>query len=154
MNSERGNKAMLCVIAKIDSASRKRLAGIQRIAENFGIPVRELYGHITLATYLGEEEEAFIASCKASLPCRKAFPVRYDQIEVLDATSIIVASPRKEGNLAAIHGEIERRWGAISTTGPRGKRGIPTQRSCISPRRTFPPSPRLCGRRLCPLTHG
>lgn len=110
--SERGNKAMLCVIAKIDAASRMRLAGIQRIAEDFGIPVRELYGHITLATYLGEEEEAFVASCKASLLCRKAFPVRYDQIEVLDATSIIVASPRKEGDLAAIHGEIERRWGA------------------------------------------
>ena len=87
--SERGNKAILCVIAKIDAASRMRLAGIQRIAEDFGIPVRELYGHITLATYLGEEEEAFVASCKASLPCRKAFPVRYDQIEVLDATSIM-----------------------------------------------------------------
>ena len=42
--SERGNKAMLCVIAKIDAASRMRLAGIQRIAEDFGIPVRELYG--------------------------------------------------------------------------------------------------------------
>lgn len=101
---------MLCVIAKIDSASRERLAGIQHIAEEFGIPVREPYGHITLATYIGDEEEAFVASCRACLPCRKAFPVRYDQIEVLDASSIIVASARKEADLAAIHGEIERRW--------------------------------------------
>ena len=56
---------MLCAVAKLDPASTERLARLRRMANQFGIFPKELHGHITLATYTGEDEAAFIASCKA-----------------------------------------------------------------------------------------
>lgn len=103
---------MLCVIAKIDPASRERLLWVQRVAGDFGVPERPLYGHITLAAYIGGAEDAFISSCKGILAGRDKFPVFYDRIEVLPATSIIVASPRKDGPMAAIYREIAQSWEA------------------------------------------
>ena len=47
---------MLCVIAKIDDAARKRLDALCKVAEEFHLPARYLYGHITLVTYLGQQE--------------------------------------------------------------------------------------------------
>ena len=63
---------MLCVIAKIDSESKNRLIELQ---QSLGIPVPKLYGHITLAAYIGEDKGAFISSCKEILLGYSAFPV-------------------------------------------------------------------------------
>lgn len=102
---------MLCVIAKIDSEARERLLELQQLTESFGVSPRSLYGHITLANYVGDDEERFILSCKALLSDFRKFSVRYDKIEVLTATSIIVASPLKENNITDIQKEIVRNWG-------------------------------------------
>ena len=101
---------MLCVIAKIDPASRARLLELQKEIEKLGIPVRALHGHITLASYIGEDEAAFLASCKEILSGYRAFPVYYDRIEVLASTHIVVASPRREGRLEVLQRQTAAQW--------------------------------------------
>ena len=101
---------MLCVIARVDPGARERLAALRRTAEAWDSRRGELYGHITLVTYVGDEEERFIASCRALLSGRRAFSVRYGGIEILPATSILVASLEKEGELLSLHGEIAEKW--------------------------------------------
>lgn len=103
---------MLCAIAKIDSGSRDRLVKLAKLTEAFGIPPRNVHGHITLATYTGNEEDRFISSCKAVLFGYEKFSVCYDKIEVWHPSTIIVAVPRKEGAIAAIQKEISRGWTA------------------------------------------
>ena len=102
---------MLCVLARIDAQARERLLALQRVRERFGLTGSDLYGHITLATYIGEEEGAFLASCRDILSAYTPFSVYYEKVEVLRATSILVASPRKEGTLFAIHRDIAAQWG-------------------------------------------
>lgn len=103
---------MLCAIAKIDSVARERLVKLLQIPEHFGIPPRNVYGHITLATYIGNDEDSFILSCKAILAGYKNFSVCYDKIEVFESTSIIVAVPQRENAIVAIQKEISRCWTA------------------------------------------
>ncbi len=103
---------MLCVIAKIDAEARERLVKLLKILERFDIPSRDVYGHITLATYIGKDENGFISSCKAILSEYKKFSIRYDTIEVFASTSMIAAVPRVEKNLAVIQKEISGRWAA------------------------------------------
>lgn len=99
-----GGILMLCVIAKIDPKSKARFLKLQGKIEKLGISVKALHGHITLVSYIGEDEAAFIASCKEILSSCKVFPVCYDKIEVLASSCIVVASPRKEGVLEAMQG--------------------------------------------------
>ena len=105
------NTVMLCAIARIDTQSREKLSALQQAAERFGITVHKIYGHITLATYMGEDDRAFIASCKEILSACTPFSVYYEKVEVLSATSIIVASPRKENALLDMHHAIAAQWG-------------------------------------------
>ena len=93
---------MLCVIAKLDSFSTDVLASLQKAACT-GIAERPLYGHMTLATYIGEEESSFICSCKELLKGFPAFCIVYDKIEVLGETSIIAATPQKSDTLYSLH---------------------------------------------------
>ena len=102
---------MLCAIAKIDTHSREKLRTLQQVTERFGITVKKLYGHITLATYIGEDDSAFIAACKEILSAYTPFSVYYEKVEMLSATSIIVASPRKENALLGINNDIAAQWG-------------------------------------------
>ena len=102
---------MLCAIAKIDTKSREQLLTLQQVTERFGITARKVYGHITLATYIGEDDSTFIASCKEILSAYAPFFVYYEKVEVLSTTSIIVASPRKENTLLGIHNDIVSHWG-------------------------------------------
>lgn len=102
---------MLYVIAMLDPASRERLTRLRRLAAPFGIPPRDLHGHITLAAYTGGDAAGFISSCKAILSRYGAFSVRYDNIELFSSTRAIVAAPQREGPLDAIHREISERWG-------------------------------------------
>ncbi len=94
---------MLCVIAKLDSHATDKLTGIQKTAFPDGAAPKRLYGHITLATYLGEDEPGFVRACKRSLQDISAFDIVYDTIEVLEETSIIVAAPAKSETLAFMH---------------------------------------------------
>ena len=97
---------MLCVIAKIDEAAKARLDGLCRVVEEFGFPPRYLYGHITLVTYLGQEEEKFIEGCKTVLRGQTAFPIRYNRIELLTPTPSIVASPDRTEELCDLHDRL------------------------------------------------
>ena len=101
---------MLCVIARVDPGARARLDALRRSGEAWDGRTGELYGHITLATYVGDEEDRFIASCRELLSGCRAFTVRYGRIEVLPATSILVAGLEKEGVLRSIHGAIAEKW--------------------------------------------
>ena len=89
---------MLCVIAKIDPKSKARFLKLQGKIEKLGISVKALHGHITLVSYIGEDEAAFIASCKEILSSCKVFPVCYDKIEVLASSCIVVGE-----RLARLH---------------------------------------------------
>lgn len=103
---------MLCAIAKIDPAARERLVSLARLTEGFGIPPRNVYGHITLASYTGYDENEFISSCKTILSGRGKFSVRYGKLEVWNPSTIIVAVPQKENTIAAIQKEISKKWAA------------------------------------------
>lgn len=100
----------MCVIAKIDSASTRRLIELQQVLKDFGLLPRNIYGHITLATYIGEDEDGFISYCKDVLSCHKKFSVLYDRIEVFAATSIIVAVPQVGEVISSIRKEILEHW--------------------------------------------
>ena len=67
-------------------------------------------------------EDRFIASCRELLSGCRAFSVRYGRIERLPATSILAASPDKEGALLALHDAIAEKWsGALDRwTGDEG----------------------------------
>ena len=68
---------MLCVIALLDPASTERLSRLRRLTAAFGVPPRAVHGHITLASYIGEDEAGFISSCQAILSRRRKFSVHY-----------------------------------------------------------------------------
>ena len=120
---------MLCVIAKIDPKSKARFLKLQGKIEKLGISVKALHGHITLVSYIGEDEAAFIASCKEILSTCKVFPVCYDKIEVLASSCIVVASPRK--------GRSPKNGRKTCPTTCRQMCGIRTQHFCRICRQTL-----------------
>lgn len=94
---------MLCVIAKIDNAATERLQELCKIAEEFGLPVKELHGHITLISYIGPHETRFIQQCKNILRHHRSFAVHYHGVEVLRSTPNIVALPELSQELITLH---------------------------------------------------
>lgn len=100
---------MLCVIAKLNGEATEKLMAIRKAALSDAV-VTPLYGHITIATYTGDNEAQFIRFCKSLLAGMRSFPVRYEKIAVLEATSIIVASPEKSGPLEALHLGIAEKY--------------------------------------------
>lgn len=94
---------MLCVIAKLDDAVTKTLMTFQKIAYGEHQNRGTLYGHITVAAYMSDDEAGFISACKGYLDHFPAFDIIFDKIEVLDETSIIVASPRRTKTLELLH---------------------------------------------------
>ena len=115
---------MLCAIIIVDAAATDRLLRVRQIAERFGYPPKEVHGHITLATYTGDDEEGFISSCRAILSKFGKFPVYYDKVEAWEAVSgvktFIVAVPRKEHTIVALQKEISRVWAADLNEWTRG----------------------------------
>ena len=97
---------MICLIAKLDEASTGKLRALQDVAARMGASPRPLYGHITIASYVGDEEAAFVRECQELLAGTASFAVSYPKIEVLSETSIIVASPENAGELARLHEKI------------------------------------------------
>ena len=101
---------MLCVIAKLDERSAERLTAIKKAA----VPdagEKPLYGHITLATYVGDDEAGFMAFCVSQLKGFSRFAVEYTRLAVLEETSIVVALPEKTGVLSALHRRIAEAYG-------------------------------------------
>ena len=96
---------MLCVIAKLNEEATEKLMSI-RAAALPGAALKPLHGHITIASYTGNHGAQFVRFCKSLLEGTSSFAVRYEKIEVLDASSIIVASPEKSGALEALHRRI------------------------------------------------
>ena len=96
---------MLCVIAKLNEEGTEKLMSI-RAAALSDAALKPLHGHITVAAYTGDREAEFIQFCKSQIAGISSFPVRYERIEVLEDTSIIVASPEKSGTLEALHRRI------------------------------------------------
>ena len=96
---------MLCVIAKLNEEATEKLMSI-RMAALSDAALKPLHGHITVAAYTGDRQAEFIQFCKSQIAGISSFPVRYDRIETLEDTSIIVASPEKSGALEALHRRI------------------------------------------------
>ena len=99
---------MLCVIARLDDRSTEKLNALRMLAFPPGEAGRPLHGHITLATCVGGDEAAFLRSCRELLRGVSAFSVPYGKLEVLEETSIIVASPEPNPALEALHRRIVR----------------------------------------------
>lgn len=98
-----GVDTMLCVIAMLDDSSSEKLGQLCKIVEEFGIPARYWYGHITMVSYLGEDEAGFIDKCREALAGCTEFLVHYDRLEQLAPTPSIVASPRMTPELMEVH---------------------------------------------------
>lgn len=107
---------MLCVIAKLDELATETLAAIRKIAFPDFAPSNPLHGHITLATYIGDNETEFIQFCKYLFVGLPPFPVEYKKIEVLEGTAdsapIIVAAPERAGVLEEVHRRIAAAYGS------------------------------------------
>ena len=101
---------MLCAIARLDEEATRKLISLQKTAFGDAVCLKPLYGHITIAAYTGTEEARFIRSCRESLAGFSAFTVTYSKIEVLEETSIIVATPVKTGSLNEIHQIIAKQF--------------------------------------------
>ena len=100
---------MLCVIAKLNEEATEKLMSI-RTAALSDAALKPLHGHITIAAYTGDRQAQFVRFCKSLLEGTSAFAVWYEKIEVLDASSIIVASPEKSGALEALHRRIAEEY--------------------------------------------
>lgn len=94
---------MLCVIAKIDEHAKVKLSEIAALVNEFGIEPKRIHGHFTLVTYIGDDEAGFIEKCKDVLTYVRSFSVLYEQIKVLPASSIVVASPKITPQLISLH---------------------------------------------------
>ena len=97
---------MLCVIAKLDEASRDCLLYVQRTVEQFGLARRRLHGHFTLATFVQGPESELIDACRAALCGVAPFHVQYERIAELPETSIVVALLRRTETLNALQRSI------------------------------------------------
>ena len=101
---------MLCVIAKLDKRSADKLTAVKReLVSDAGS--KPLYVHITLASYVGEDEAGFMAFCTSLLKDVPRFAVRYTQLAVLEETSIAAALAEKAGTLPALHQRIAEVYG-------------------------------------------
>ena len=101
---------MLCVIAKLDKRSAEKLTALKKAA----VPeasTKPLYGHITLAAYVGDDEAEFMAFCASQLKGVPQFAVKYTHLAVLEETSIVAALPEKTGVLSALHRRIAEVYG-------------------------------------------
>ena len=85
---------MICVIAKLTPDATERLNILRKAVVSKKQPVKPFYGHITIATYLPDDEE-FVQVCSEIIRETPSFRIRYAKLEVLSETSIIVAVPSK-----------------------------------------------------------
>ena len=97
---------MICVIAKLPQDAVERLNALREAVVSAEQLVSPLHGHITIATYLPEDDTDFLQNCTKAILETPSFSVRYEKLEVLAETSIIVAVPSKPAELLTLHGRI------------------------------------------------
>lgn len=102
---------MICVIAKLPPDAVERLNALRQAVVSAKQPVKPLHGHITVATYLPDNNEGFIQVCSKIVRETPSFSVRYEKLEVLHETSIIVAAPSKPEALRSLHSRIAEQYG-------------------------------------------
>ena len=100
---------MICVIAKLAPDATERLNTLRQAVASEKLPLKPFYGHITIATYLPDDEE-FVQVCSEIIRETPSFRIRYTKLEVLSETSIIVAVPSKPDALMALHNRITEKY--------------------------------------------
>lgn len=116
---------MLCMIAKLDGEATEKLRALQRAARGEDLPGRPLYGHVTLASYTGAEEERFLRFGRELAEGRPAFSLVYRQLLVLEETSILVAAPERAEALEELHRRAAAAWKDDLDPWTRGDRWFP-----------------------------
>ena len=106
---------MLCVIAKLDKKATDKLIEIRKAAFPPVSEGKTLYGHITLATYLGEDERDFVRFCKSAL-----------------------AVPAKSEPLARLHQCIAEAYGDALDIWTKGDRWYPHTTLLFGPQLDLP----------------
>ncbi len=100
---------MICVIAKLAPDAAARLNALRQAVVPKDRLAKPFHGHITVASYLHDDEE-FLRVCSEIIRETPSFRIRYEKLEVLPATSIIVAVPSKPDPLLTLHGRIAERF--------------------------------------------
>ena len=77
---------MICVIAKLAPDATERLNTLRQAVASEKLPLKPFYGHITIATYLPDDEE-FVQVCSEIIRETPSFRIRYAKLEVLSETS-------------------------------------------------------------------
>ena len=101
---------MICVIAKLPPDAAERLDILRKSVVSKERMMKPLHGHITIATYLSDNEE-FLQGCSEIIRETSSFSVRYEKLEVLSETSIIAAIPSKSDVLLTLHNNITEKYG-------------------------------------------
>ena len=116
---------MLCLIAKLDDATSAKLNAIRKTALPDHEQGKQVYGHITLASYLGEQEMAFAHTCRELLADIPSFEITYESLVILNETHIIVAKPENSEILTALHRRIAEKHGDELDPWTKGDRWLP-----------------------------
>ena len=93
---------MIDVILKLENSARARLSWIQSFAASFGIVPKPIYGHIALCSV----EQGDLEACKAAVMGQKAFPVDFEQIDVLPNGPVVAALAARTGALEDLHEKL------------------------------------------------
>ena len=141
---------MLCVIAKLPPEATHRLSDIKDAAAALcNRAPSTLYGHITIAACTSENEDTFIDVCSDTICQFRSFIVRYEKIEVLPQTSIIVALPAKYGELLSLHDAISEQFGDVLDCWTRGGNWQPHTTLLYDP---YADLPSICRQVQCRFT--
>ena len=101
---------MLCVLAKLSDDATEKLNAIKgsAIPDNEG--AKPLHGHITLASYEGEDEAGFTRSCKELFKDIRHFDIRYEKMEIFEDPFVIVVKPERSETLSNMHQLITEKF--------------------------------------------
>lgn len=116
---------MICVIAKLPPDAVERLNDLKEAAITKNSFVRSLYGHITIATYLPDDDAEFLQVCSGIIRETPSFTIRYEKLEVLPETSIVVATPSKSSVLLDLHNRIAEKYSSSMDRWTRGNEWYP-----------------------------
>lgn len=104
-------RRMICVIAKLDDSATAELTSVIKRAFPADKVIKPIYGHITIASYIGNDEDCFVRSCMDKLGGGKSFDVCFEKIVVLAETSIIAAIPKRSEQIDDLYNTIEKMFG-------------------------------------------
>ena len=116
---------MLCVIAKLSDGATEQLRVLRETAAVRGRALAPLHGHITLASWLPEEDADFIGACADIARAARPFSVVYTDLRVLHETSVIVAVPSPSPDLVRLHEAIAGRFACCLDRWTRGSEWLP-----------------------------